>query len=280
VGRRVAQLSTTFRRSVIELGLAPGSPGFRAVFATVAALANADDLPGVADIETTFGPGRAFVRRVGARNVWILYRFDDRHLYAMTTRDRPPVPAAIDDERLSTTTMTQGVSAGWDARLEAGDLFGSSNASSAKRENKMTNGPSTGRSKGCAGALLRVDNELFCGFREAGGVRTRRLPLVGSATDPEGGSGWGGTAEEVGQILDIFADPWEGPRMATPSSPGSVSVSADVGATAPKDESDLLAEILAAEADFERGDYIELTAEQLRLAIETGEFPWPDESLD
>ncbi|HWP04334.1 MAG TPA: hypothetical protein VNN72_01270 [Polyangiaceae bacterium] len=35
MARRVAQLSTTFRRSVIELGLAPGTPGFRAVFATV-----------------------------------------------------------------------------------------------------------------------------------------------------------------------------------------------------------------------------------------------------
>ena len=31
MARRVARLSTTFRRSVIELGLQPGSPGFRAV---------------------------------------------------------------------------------------------------------------------------------------------------------------------------------------------------------------------------------------------------------
>ena len=47
---------TTFRRSVIELGLAPGSPGFRAVFATVAALAGADELPGPGDDETTSDP--------------------------------------------------------------------------------------------------------------------------------------------------------------------------------------------------------------------------------
>ncbi len=92
MARRVAKLSTTFRRSVIELGMAPGSPGFRAVFATVAALANADELPGPGDDETTFGPGRAFVRRVIGRNVWILYRFDDEHVYAMSTRDAPPVP--------------------------------------------------------------------------------------------------------------------------------------------------------------------------------------------
>src|SRR4051812_216648 len=55
-------LSTTFRRSVIDLGLAPGSPGFRAVFATVAALAKAD------------------------------YRFDEQRVFALTTRDQPPVP--------------------------------------------------------------------------------------------------------------------------------------------------------------------------------------------
>ena len=71
MARRVAKLSTTFRRSVIAVGLPPGSPGFRAVFATVAALADAKELPAVGDDETKFGPGRAFVRRVSGRNVWI-----------------------------------------------------------------------------------------------------------------------------------------------------------------------------------------------------------------
>lgn len=77
---------------MIALGLPPGSPGFRAVFAAVAALADAAELPGVGDDETTFGPGRAFVRRVSGRNVWILYRFDDDHMFALTTRGEPPVP--------------------------------------------------------------------------------------------------------------------------------------------------------------------------------------------
>jgi hypothetical protein len=63
------------------------------VFATVAKLADAVELPGARDDETTFGPGRAFVRRMSDRNVWILYRFDDNHVYAMTTRGQPPVPA-------------------------------------------------------------------------------------------------------------------------------------------------------------------------------------------
>jgi hypothetical protein len=62
------------------------------VFATVAALAAAVDLPGAGDDETTFGPGRAFVRRVSGRNVWILYRFDEDHVFAMITRREPPGP--------------------------------------------------------------------------------------------------------------------------------------------------------------------------------------------
>ena len=38
------------------------------------------------------------------------------------------------------------------------------------------------------------------------------------------------------------------------------------------------AELLQANEDFERGDYIELTPEQLARGIERGESPWPDES--
>lgn len=39
-------------------------------------------------------------------------------------------------------------------------------------------------------------------------------------------------------------------------------------------------ELLAAEEDFARGDYIELTPEQLAHCAETGESPWPDGSRD
>ncbi|MGH7282169.1 MAG: hypothetical protein ACRELY_11635 [Polyangiaceae bacterium] len=38
------------------------------------------------------------------------------------------------------------------------------------------------------------------------------------------------------------------------------------------------AELLEAERDFERGDFIDLTPEQLERCIATGESPWPDES--
>jgi len=37
-------------------------------------------------------------------------------------------------------------------------------------------------------------------------------------------------------------------------------------------------ELLQAMEDFERGDYIELTVEQLEHCAATGESPWPDES--
>jgi hypothetical protein len=62
------------------------------VFAAITALSNADTLPGVADDETWFSPGRAFVRRVSGYNAWVLYRFDDAHVFVMTARGAPPVP--------------------------------------------------------------------------------------------------------------------------------------------------------------------------------------------
>jgi len=61
----------------------------------VAALSNAEQLPGVADDETRFSPAKAHVRRVTGHNAWLLYRFDDEHVYLLTTRGAPPIP--IDD---------------------------------------------------------------------------------------------------------------------------------------------------------------------------------------
>jgi hypothetical protein len=41
---------------------------------------------------------------------------------------------------------------------------------------------------------------------------------------------------------------------------------------------DLEQELLQAMQDFERGDFIELTVDQLERCAATGESPWPDES--
>lgn len=75
-----------------RLGLGLGSPTQRSVLATVRALADADALPGRADFETTFAPGRAHVRRVSGQNLWVLYRFDASHVDVITVRSEPPVP--------------------------------------------------------------------------------------------------------------------------------------------------------------------------------------------
>ncbi len=45
------------------------------------------------------------------------------------------------------------------------------------------------------------------------------------------------------------------------------------------DTLDLESELREAIADIERGDYIELTPEQLERCAVDGEWPWPDESL-
>ena len=89
---RILRVSTTFRRSVEKLAVQAGSSAYRATSATLRALASFD-LPGVADVETSFAPGRAFVRRVPGQNLWLLYRFDDDHVFVLTARGQPPVPA-------------------------------------------------------------------------------------------------------------------------------------------------------------------------------------------
>jgi len=91
VARRVPRLSTTFRRRLDGIGVRAGTLAYRAVFATIRAL-ETGTLPGAADDETEFSPGRAFVRRVPGNNLWVLYRFDDDHVFIMTARNEPPVP--------------------------------------------------------------------------------------------------------------------------------------------------------------------------------------------
>lgn len=88
---RTLRLSTTFRQSVQRLGVPSGSPAYRAVSATMRALASSP-LPGGGDFETPFSPGRAYVRRVAGHNLWVLYRFEDEHVFILSARSQPPVP--------------------------------------------------------------------------------------------------------------------------------------------------------------------------------------------
>jgi hypothetical protein len=91
VAERILRISTTFRRSIERRGIKAGSPAYRAVSGAMRALPTSN-LPGPGDFETAFAPTYAHVRRVIGFNVWLLYRFDDRHLFLLTARGQPPVP--------------------------------------------------------------------------------------------------------------------------------------------------------------------------------------------
>jgi hypothetical protein len=80
VAGRILRRSTTFRQSVQRLGVPSGSPAYRATSATLRALAPGP-LSGGGDFEIPFSPGRACVRRVAGHNLWVLYRFDDEHVF-------------------------------------------------------------------------------------------------------------------------------------------------------------------------------------------------------
>jgi hypothetical protein len=70
-----------------------------------------------------------------------------------------------------------------------------------------------------------------------------------------------------------MARPSEAQALPSPEAATPVSVRRVVAA-----DPDLERELLQAEHDFDTGDYIELTVEQLEHCAATGESPWPDES--
>jgi hypothetical protein len=66
--------------------------------------------------------------------------------------------------------------------------------------------------------------------------------------------------------------------VATPSNPGRQAAAREAGAPATPISADLESELQSAADDFERGDYIDLSAEALERCIVTGASPWPAES--
>lgn len=90
---RVPVVTPLFRARLDALGARPGTDVLRAVGATIAALAEAERLPGVLDTTASLPPtGKAYVRRVGGRNLWIWYRFDASMVWLRTVTAMPPVP--------------------------------------------------------------------------------------------------------------------------------------------------------------------------------------------
>jgi hypothetical protein len=75
----------------------PRSERSLAISRTANTLTAADELPGPSDFEASEKPvGRAWVRRVGARNLWLWYRFNDDEVMLLTVTTEPPVP--LDDD--------------------------------------------------------------------------------------------------------------------------------------------------------------------------------------
>ncbi|MGO8997120.1 MAG: hypothetical protein ACLQVI_27710 [Polyangiaceae bacterium] len=92
MARRI-RVSTWYARVVGPL-LKRGTPRADAIGRATRALAGADELPGASDYEARTHPvGRAWVRRVGGRNLWLWYRFNDDEVTLITVTVEPPVPS-------------------------------------------------------------------------------------------------------------------------------------------------------------------------------------------
>ncbi len=90
--RRIARLTAGFQRSRRRLAIATGTSRAQAISAVVRALASAEALPEHTDLEVSFHPGRAFVRRVPKHNLWVWFRIDAEHVTLMSITDEPPIP--------------------------------------------------------------------------------------------------------------------------------------------------------------------------------------------
>lgn len=89
---RRTRVTTWYARQVGRL-ISPGTERAQAVARSVRALAAAEELPGASDFEAMLRPvGRAWVRRVKGRNLWLWYRFDDAEVMLIAVTTEPPVP--------------------------------------------------------------------------------------------------------------------------------------------------------------------------------------------
>jgi hypothetical protein len=88
---RIVRLSPLFRRRLDALRVRGQERA--AVGATIAALAEAEHLPGVLDTSAMIPPTHeAFVRRVSGRNLWLWYRVTPGEVVMVTLTRTPPVP--------------------------------------------------------------------------------------------------------------------------------------------------------------------------------------------
>jgi hypothetical protein len=88
-------VTTWYSRQAARV-LRHGSPRALAVARTIRSLADADQLPGPSDFEGTGRPvGRAWVRRVADRNLWVWYRITNDEVVLVTVTTDPPLPVEL-----------------------------------------------------------------------------------------------------------------------------------------------------------------------------------------
>ncbi len=75
------------------IGVKPGTEEGRAIAAGLRMLSQTSELPGIEDTAIAIPPVlRAWSRRLGTRNLWLLYRFDSETITAFAVTASPPVP--------------------------------------------------------------------------------------------------------------------------------------------------------------------------------------------
>ena len=90
---RIVRLSPLFHRCLEAVGARKGTQERASVGATIAALAEAAELPGLLDTVALMPPtGQANVRRVGGRNLWLWYRATADEVVMVTITKTPPHP--------------------------------------------------------------------------------------------------------------------------------------------------------------------------------------------
>ena len=92
MARRI-RLTARFLERLSACGVERGSDASAAIGATLSALAEAAELPGLLDVEAAIPPThRALVRRVPGRNLWLWFRVDGDEIVALRVTVVPPVP--------------------------------------------------------------------------------------------------------------------------------------------------------------------------------------------
>ena len=89
---RLLTLTPGFARARSRLGIHTGSERARTLAACLSSLASSETLPGVVDFEAEFKPGTAHVRRAGAANLWVWFRFSEDSVTILSVTNTPPVP--------------------------------------------------------------------------------------------------------------------------------------------------------------------------------------------